>query len=301
MPPLYSSSSRPIDFIRAPGEIAGNHDQLVCRLSPHAAAPHFEPRSRVRCPLAGPVAVARRDSVGDPYCSANLVWHTHMAQPRAMIARSVVANLRFNPGVVARLLEYVPHLLAPRWSILRLSETKPETVVAHHGAVEIRQPDGGFSLQTRVKGELDQARATALRRLASYLKGTNRSAMQIRAAGPLTQSEESPGRWLVGVGLSGVGDTFAATVSRGGRVQICSAPPATVAVLCMAGRPKRDAIILGEAVIRATLGDTVWVPTGGPIIRMHRAPAVLSPANRFEIALPIALRGHNGSRQAEAG
>jgi hypothetical protein len=153
--------------------------------------------------------------------------------------------------------------------------------------VEIRQIPPGFSVQTCVKGEPDRARATALQRLDKYLAGYNRSGARLRAVGPIVQREEAPGRWLVSVDLPGVEDAFVAAVSRNGKVRIRPAQTEFLAVLRMSGRPAPEATAGGVAAISAALAGTMWLPAGGPMVRLHRPPAILPFANHFEVALPI--------------
>ncbi len=136
-----------------------------------------------------------------------------------------------------------------------------------------------------------RARSSAVRRrykrLAQYLAGYNRSGTPLRAAGPLVQREEASGRWLVSVGLPGVEDAFVAAASRNGKVRIRPTRTEVHAILRMSGRPTPEAIAGGVTSISAALAGTMWWPAGGPMVRLHRPPAILPFANRFEVALPI--------------
>jgi hypothetical protein len=210
-----------------------------------------------------------------------------MAGSLAVITLRTATRPRGNTDLAVRLLEYLPRLLLPHRRWLQLDEARPEAVVSYHGAVEIRQIHPGFSVQTCVKGEPDRARATALQRLDKYLAGYNRSGARLRAVGPIVQREEAPGRWLVSVDLPGVEDAFVAAVSRNGKVRIRPAQTEFLAVLRMSGRPAPEAIAGGVAAISAALAGTMWLPAGGPMVRLHRPPAILPFANRFEVALPI--------------
>jgi SOUL heme-binding protein len=211
-----------------------------------------------------------------------------MAGSLAVITLRTATRPRGKAGLAVRLLEYLPRQLVPHRRWLQLDEATPETVVSYHGAVEIRQIHTGFSVQTCVKGEPDRARATALQRLAQYLTRYNRSGTRLRAAGPIMQREEAPGRWLVSVDLPGVEDALVAAVSRNGKVRIRPAQTEFLAVLRMSGRPTPEAIAGGGASISAALAGTMWLPAGGPMIRLHRPPAILPFASSFEVALPIA-------------
>ena len=217
-----------------------------------------------------------------------------------MITLSAATRPRGSTGLGTRLLEHLPRLLHPSRRWLQLDAARPETVVACHCAVEIRQIHTGFSVQTCVKGEPDRARATAFQRLDKYLARHNRSGARLRAAGPIVQREEAPGRWLVSVDLPGVEEAFVAAVSGNGKVRIRPAQTEFLAVLRMSGRPTPEAIAGGGAAISAALAGTMWLPAGGPMVRLHRPPAILPFANRFEVALPIARVRYDAPSQREA-
>jgi hypothetical protein len=231
-----------------------------------------------------------RVSVGAPFYSAHFVWHPHMAWSHAVIASGAAAGPRGNAGIVTRLPEYLARLFAPHWPLPHSNEATPVTVVSHHGAVEIWETHVGLSVQTCVKGEPDRARATALQRIASYLAGNNRIGTRFRAAGPLVQSEQAPGRWLVRVELLDAEDVSALPLSRNRKLRIRPAQSEVLAVLRMSGRPTPQTIARGDAVIHAALAGTLWTPTGGPMIRLYRPPSILPFANHFEVAVPIARR-----------
>ena len=289
MPRLFRRPLTPIEFICATDHVVRHHDQLVRQLSPHAAAPPAEPRAGVRCRRPWSVAADRhRIPVSEAPFWTLMARQAVMAGFLVMKATSAATRPCGNTSLIARLLEQLPRLLVPYGRWLQLDEASPETVVSHHGAVEIRQTHATFSVQTCVKGEPDRARTTALQRLANYLAGNNRSGTRLRAAGPLVQREEAPGRWLVSVALPSVEDACVAAVSRNGKVRIRPTRPELHAVLRMYGRPTPKAMARGDAAIRAALAGSLWAPAGGPAIRLHRLPAILPFTYRFEVALPIA-------------
>lgn len=100
--------------------------------------------------------------------------------------------------------------------------------------------------------------------------------------------------------MPGVEDAFVATVSRNGRVRIRPAQTEFLAVLRMSGRPTPRAIAGGGAAISTALAGTMWLPAGGPLIRLHRPPAILPFTNRFEVALPITRLRYDAPSQREA-
>lgn len=217
-----------------------------------------------------------------------------------MSTSSARTTPRRKPGVVARLLVNLRRPFVTQWSMLRFDEVSAESLISYHGAVEIRQSHAGYCLQTCVKGELDAARTTALRRFADYLVRRDRSGTPHRAAGPLVQRQEAPGRWLVSVALPDQADGFVPMTPHHGKIRIRPMQPELHAVLCMYGRPTPQAMTRSDAVIRAALADTMWVPSGGPAIRLLRAPTVLPLPRRYEIALPIERRHYYAASQREA-
>jgi hypothetical protein len=120
-----------------------------------------------------------------------------------MIATSVVAR---SPTPLARLMPLVarlPGLVPNQCLVLGLSEAPDERIVAAYGPVQIREPQGGLSAQTRVKGEQDQALVTALQRMRQFLCRNQRNGLDVRLQRLLVQLEEAPGRWVVRMGLIG--------------------------------------------------------------------------------------------------
>ncbi len=213
---------------------------------------------------------------------------THTTGRRAVTTFAAAASPHGHAGFIMRMAEYVRHRLGSRWRTLHLREAHPESVVAHHGAVDVRQSSAGLLVQTRVKGEPDRARATALQRIARCLAANDRFGTPLNAAGPLVQREEAPDRWLVSIRLPGGDEIPMAAVPRKGKVRIGPAQSEYVAVVRISGRSTRPAIAKGEAAIRAALVGSMWEPAAGPMIRLHRPPSVLPFANRFEVALPVA-------------
>lgn len=174
--------------------------------------------------------------------------------------------------------------------ILRLSGVADEKLVETCGKVEIRQSEPGLSAQTRVKGERDQALATAMHRLRKFLCRNDRSGVDLRLVRPLVITEEVPDRWLVRIGLRGGPRGIMSPASRGGRVRILPVPAETVAVLRVAGQPKTNAVERAANSILASLANTGWVPSGGPVVRLQAPPSALPFLGRFEVAVPVAAK-----------
>jgi hypothetical protein len=193
-------------------------------------------------------------------------------------------------ALIARISEKAQRLLKPNWLSFRPNEAVDELVVEHHGPVEIHQTLAGWSLETRVKGEPDRARATALRRLGNFASGKNRSGARLRVARPLVQAEECAGRWWFRVALPGVDSDFVATSARNGKIRLRALESETLAVIRVPGRPTKLATQHAETAIRLALAATRWQPTGGAMLRLHTLPAALPFLGRFEVAVPVAER-----------
>ena len=208
-------------------------------------------------------------------------------------AVSAVGSTR-GAELAARVLERLRGALLrfakPSGALLRSSDTAEEVVVAHCGAVEIRQTLPGWSLETYVRGEPEQARATALRRLANYVEGKNREAVRLRTVRPLFQAEEVPGRWRVGIRLADGDGEIALPSARNGRVRVRSCASETLAVLRVPGRPAPLAMRHAETAIRLALVPTHWDATGPAMLRLHSLPAILPFLGRFEVAVPVVER-----------
>jgi hypothetical protein len=206
-----------------------------------------------------------------------------------MTALSAASKPHLGTDYMTRLLARLPSPVPDRWAILRFSEAASEVAVARYGPTEIRRTEGGFSAQTRVKGECDQALATALCRLRQFVSRNYRSGIQLRLRRPLVQSEEAPGRWLVRIGVSGPDSGILSPASRGGRIRVQPAASETAAVLRMTGRVTTSSVERGAATILDSIAATPWTATGKPMVRLH-APSVLPFAGHFEVAVPVEQR-----------
>ena len=186
--------------------------------------------------------------------------------------------------------EKAQRLWSPNWLPFRPNDLADELIVEHHGPVEIHQTLACWSLETRVKGEPDRARATAVRRLGNYVSGKNRSRARLRVTRPLVQAEESAGRWWFRVALPSVDSDFVAISARNGKIRLRALESERLAVIRVSGRPTKLAIQHAETAIRLAIAPTRWHPTGGAMLRLHTLPAVLPFLGRFEVAVPVAER-----------
>jgi hypothetical protein len=204
-----------------------------------------------------------------------------------MTTLSVASKPLASQSALAPLLARLPGLIPDRWLILLFSDAANEPVIARYGAVEIRETEGGSLAQTRVKGDREQALTTGLQRLQRFLCRNYYSGIELRLRRPLVQSEEAPGRWLVRIGLSGVGGDIISPASRGGRVKIYPASSETVAVLRVSGRATADSIKHAVATILDAIAATPWMALGQPQVRLQGLLSGVPFAGRFEVAVPV--------------
>lgn len=193
-------------------------------------------------------------------------------------------------ALLARLRDRLPGLFNPGLLLFRSSEVAADVVIAHLGCIEVHQTLPGWCLETCVKGEPDQARATALRRLAGFVRNRNGHAERLHAARPLMQTPQATGRWLFRVGLADPSAECLATFGRNGKVRPRACQSETLAVIRVSGRPTLLAMQHAETAIRLALAPTRWEATGTAILRLHAPPAVLPFLGRFEVAVPVKLR-----------
>ena len=199
---------------------------------------------------------------------------------------------RSAPGklLTAALVWFCLKVLPVNWLVPRWRAVPGESVVASRGSVEIRRIPAGCVVQTCVKGEPAQARETALRRLAKYTHGNNRSMAILDTVRPVMQQQQAPGRWLIGVRLANVGDSLIAPAPCEPKVKLVSRDAEMLAVVRVGGRPTRGSIASGDAIILNAIDGTDWIATGSPLIRLHARGPLPWLARGFEVAVPVAPR-----------
>jgi SOUL heme-binding protein len=201
------------------------------------------------------------------------------------------ANLvsRPPPTILGRVTPFLAHLpvISNKWLVLGFGAAAEEPSIARYGAVEVRRTAGGLCAQTRVKGEQEQALATALQRVRQFLCKNQRSGLDIRLQRPLVQSEEARGRWVVRMGLIGLDEGIVSPASRGGRVRVVFTVPETVATLRVGGRATTGSVRCATARMLDLLETTPWTAIGEPFIRFQDALSVLPFLGYFEVAVPV--------------
>jgi len=214
------------------------------------------------------------------------------------------AGLSPRPGfageLLARLRGLLPRSLNNTALLAQSSEPAEELLRARYGAVEIRQTVTGWSLETCVKGEPDQARATALRRLANYACGKNSSHRRVGTVRPLVQTEEARGRWRVRLGIADADTGVALTSARNGRVRVCIAEATTLAVMRLPGRPTLLAMQHAETAIRHAIAATQWQVAGAAMLRLNALPNLLPFLGSFEVAVPVGERPQRSTGSGSA-
>src|SRR5665213_3186858 len=173
--------------------------------------------------------------------------------------KNATRGSRLGELLIAGLLRVCGRVLPANWLIPRWRAATGETVIASHGSVEIRQIPAGCIVQTCVKGEPAQARETALRRLAKYTQGYNRSDAILGTVRPVMQQQQAPGRWLIGVRLAKAGDAFTAPAPSAPKVKLVSREAEMLAIVRVAGCPTHDSITGGDAIILNAIDSTDWI------------------------------------------
>lgn len=243
-----------------------------------------------------PAAVRRRAPRETGFATGQSVAASPACEPREHQTRRTAAakndTRRSRPGevLIAGLLRVCLRVLPANWLIPRWRAAPGETVIASHGSVKIRQIPAGCIAQTCVKGDPAQARETALRRLAKYTHGYNRSGTVLDTVRPVMQQQQAPDRWLIGVRLAKVGDAFNAPAPCAPKVKLVSQEVETLAVVRVAGRPTYGSVTGGDAIILNTIDSTNWIATGSPMIRLHACGPLRWFFRGFEVAVPVASR-----------
>jgi hypothetical protein len=204
-----------------------------------------------------------------------------------MSAAGHLASFSRRPSLGEGLARWAMRQLPTGWRLLRRSATLDEVVVATLGSVQVRRTRAGVIARTVVKGELQTALQTALGRLADYTSGDNRERLSVRAAKPVVQRQDAPGRWLVQISLPSEYTRFSAPVPRNRKVRILVQPGETLATARLFGRPDRPGLARGEAVILAAIEGGGWVAAGSSVLRLHAPLGLLPWTGGFEVAVPI--------------
>jgi len=178
-------------------------------------------------------------------------------------------------------------MLPADWQVLRWGKAANETIISCHGSVEIHRTSTGYAAQISVKGHLDAVCGTALRRLARYTSGDNRSGIKLDAVRPVLQQQDIPGRWLISVGLPTVHNALSAPEPSTTRVKIIHLESATLAIVRVAGPPSYQSVARGEEAILAAIAGPKWVAIGAATLRLHAPATILGFEISYEVAVPV--------------
>ena len=187
------------------------------------------------------------------------------------------------------LLGRCARMLPIDWRILLWEEETSESTLSCDGPVQIRRVLGGCFAQTFVKGDVTQARATALLRLSTYVGGNNRRSVTLAAARPLLLRKVS-GLWQVSVRLSTVSDVHAAPLPQTKKVRVVAQEPASWAVITWHGRLTERSVQRAETAIIDAITPSHWSPCGSAMVRLHAPGSLLPFAGSFEVALPVSAQ-----------
>jgi hypothetical protein len=185
-------------------------------------------------------------------------------------------------------------LLPWNWSFPRRRMTVDEAIVSVHGSVEIHLLPAVCVARTCVKGEMDQARTTGLRRLAKYAHGDNLNGIKLNSARRILQQQQASRRWLISVPVATVDGSVTAPCPREAKVKVVPLEAELLAVVRVPGRPTRDSISRGDAIILTGLADTQWITTGAPAIRVDAFGPLAWFRRGFDVVVPVSPRTISG-------
>jgi hypothetical protein len=265
---------------------------------------HADVRCHPRAPSPGGVAVAfsprghgrRRSGHGDVAAVTRTEHSPIRTGPDpGTFAYGAVQGRRSRLAPIGGLIGGCFHWLSRRWPSPRWHETTDERVIVQHGRVEIHQLPARWVVRTCVKGELNRARETGLRRLTKYLSGENLAGARLDATRPMELRQLAPDRWQISVGLPTVDDILTAPVPCTPKVTVVALEAELLAAIRMSGRPDREAVSHGDALILNAFADTDWVAIGAPAIRMNAYGPTLWFGHRFQVAVPVSARHPSGA------
>jgi hypothetical protein len=219
-------------------------------------------------------------------------WANRVSAPS--VSRNHESRQTWFGHVIAALRQRGLRLLPVVWRLPRRRVASDEAAIASLGSVEIRRMPAAWFVGTCVHGEPAQAHDTGLQRLIGYLNGENHGSAVLQAERPVIQQQLGPQLWRISVRL--VGDDAIAPAPHAPKVKLWSVPPGWLAVLRMAGSAVHGAVASGDARVLDAIANTDWVATGTPMIRLHASGPVQWVRGGFEVAVPVAPRGHDDLR-----
>ena len=185
---------------------------------------------------------------------------------------------------------------------VRQAEEPKFTVLAHIGAVEVRQYAPRIAAETVVQGDEEASRSTGFRRLAAYIFGANHggekiamtapvaqdaAGSQIAMTAPVMQTQDADGSWRIRFFMPASYTLATLPQPDNAAVSLVTVPAETLAVLRFSGTPSASAVAARTGELLAALEGSAWRPAGAPLAWFYDPPWTLPPLRRNEVAIPV--------------
>ena len=185
-------------------------------------------------------------------------------------------------------------------------------LLAMADGVEIRDYAPRIAVETLVEGDADSVRNEGFRRLAGYIFGDNRSQAKIAMTAPVAQSSaqasaeksekiamtapvaqdrDESGVWRIRFFAPASMTLETMPIPNDARVTIAQLPAQTYAVRRFTGDRSSEAVAPQEKLLRATLANQPWTPTGDALAWFYDPPWTLPFLRRNEVAIPVRRPG----------
>jgi hypothetical protein len=165
------------------------------------------------------------------------------------------------------------------------SEQPAYQVLGNEGPIQVRSYPPRILVMTEVSGQIQEAKNTALYRLAGYISGGNSSSRRISMTAPV-EIEEAEALRMSSFMPSNYRLEELPT-PRDERVRLERAPARTVAVLRFRGRvtDKRVRRMTGELLLRVRQAG--WEVEGVPVLAQYDGPFTLPFLRRTEVMVQL--------------
>ncbi len=176
-------------------------------------------------------------------------------------------------------------------------------VLAHVGAVEIREYGPRLAAETVVQGSEEGTRSAGFRRLAAYIFGANQSNSKIAMTAPVVQQadkgetiamtapvsqhREADGAWRIRFFMPAQYTLATLPKPTNPAVRIVPVPAERYAVYRFSGRATPRAVSAAQQALLKTLEGGGWQPVGDPAVWLYDPPWTLPPFRRNEAVVPV--------------
>jgi hypothetical protein len=173
------------------------------------------------------------------------------------------------------------------------TEEPKYTVVAHLGAVEIRQYQPRLAASVTEPGDAQAARYAGFRKLAAYIFGQNIAMTapvaqsQIAMTAPVAQ-EKAEGGWTISFYMPASYTEATLPKPVDPSIVIHVVPGITYAVYRFSGIPGIEPVVAAQGLLLRQLAGSAWAPQGPVVDWFYDPPWTIPWARRNEVAVPVA-------------